>query len=507
MASFLDKKEQRDLKILNLLYSDDRWWTGDELAKAANCSIETALKSVETLTYLADDLDNVYSITSQKNRGSCLTLTPNCSYARIESLYYRQTITYQLLDLIFQRRDLTMDELSEELFLSRSTLYRKLKNIEEILNNNNLRLDKNTLTVQGDELYLREFYYIFYWSIVHTEDWPFANVRQEIITYRINTFTQEGLLTISAIEKAQIAFRLAINFIRYQHKHFITTLPSEVVIDAEREVLLTEISAFFTANVPPTHQMREIKYLSLIIVTYPYLGEYNNEVSLKNIVNWHREQETLTYQVTDLLIKKLCKIYPNPALKEQLQQPKVLFLLYSAANYALLFPKMGAHDKIASNWYKQMANFEKEHPSFYHNLEKTILEIYQTEAYHDYLMTPYYSFYTIYNIFNYSLDITSFEEAISIKLISAGNPINELALSERLQQQMKYHLLISTSQGRDDSKEVFDLLISDVPLEGKDRPKARMDYIWDAPPSNRDWQNLNQIISDLVLNKKEERLS
>ncbi|MGO2101190.1 helix-turn-helix domain-containing protein [Vagococcus salmoninarum] len=162
MDKLLEKRELRDLQILSLLYSEERWWSTEEIAQHLNTSIDSANKSVNILIALANNFEGDFQIVNQKNKGVILHVASNYTIAKIESIYYQNTTSYQIINELFQNPDLTLDKLINDLFISKSTLYRKLKSIDFILEKNNLSLDKNTFKIIGSEMNIREFYYTFY---------------------------------------------------------------------------------------------------------------------------------------------------------------------------------------------------------------------------------------------------------------------------------------------------------------------------------------------------------
>lgn len=501
MDQLLEKRERRDLKILSLLYSEERWWSAEELAQKSDCSVGSANKSVNSLSQMAEHFDNAFEIVSQKNRGIILHASSNYSISRLEGLYYRETTSYQIIDKIFQSNELTIEKLMDDLFLSKSTLYRKLKSIEFIFNQNDLELDKNNLKLIGSELNIREFFYIFYWSIVKSEAWPFTNVKQELFSYRLKELLQATGLTLSSVEHLQMHYRMAINFIQHQKKQFITELPDTVKLDPYRLAFFNDIGEAMTANVPTAYQKNEFNYLGLIFSTYPYMPDVPDVTYLQKIVTWYKDTNSLTYAVTNDFLNQVMERYPEDSLTTPLKQPKVMFMLFSTASYALLFPHLYMQDELTSTWRKQLQRFEQQTPNFYHNIKEIVYTIQESDTYKGKLMHPFYSLYAILSIFTQNFDLYAFENTVKIKLICAADPISENTLSDMLRTRVSHNVIIAKSNTRDDAKTHYDLLLSDIKFAEGHGPVADHYYIWDFPPSDRDWNNLDTILSEIIKEK------
>lgn len=501
MDQLLEKRERRDLKILSLLYSEERWWSAEELAQKSDCSVGSANKSVSSLSQMAENFDNAFEIISQKNRGIILLASSNYSISRLEGLYYQETTSYQIIDKIFQGNDLTIEKLMDDLFLSKSTLYRKLKSIDFVFNKNNLQLDKNNLKLIGSEMNIREFFFIFYWSIVRSEKWPFTHVKEELFSYRLKELNQETGLTLSSVEFLQMQYRMAINFIQHQKKQFITELPDNVLLDPYRLAFFNNIGEAMIANVPPAYKKNEFNYLGLIFATYPYMPDTPDEGYLQKIVDWYKETNSMTYAVTNELLTQVMERYPDNSLIKPLKQPKVMFMLFSTASYALLFPNLYMQDELTSTWRKQLKHFEQQTPHFYHIIKEIVYGIQQSDPYKGRLMHPFYSLYSILSIFSQNFDLYAFENTVKIKLICAADPISEVSLSDMLRSRVSHNVIIAKSNMRDDTKIKYDLLLSDIKFPQGQGPLANHSYIWDFPPSDRDWNNLDIILDDIIKEK------
>ncbi|WP_314208608.1 helix-turn-helix domain-containing protein [Vagococcus salmoninarum] len=502
MDKLLEKRELRDLQILSLLYSEERWWSTEEIAQHLNTSIDSANKSVNILIALANNFEGDFQIVNQKNKGVILHVASNYTIAKIESIYYQNTTSYQIINELFQNPDLTLDKLINDLFISKSTLYRKLKSIDFILEKNNLSLDKNTFKIIGSEMNIREFYYTFYWAI-RPDTWPFRMVKRDVFEHRLDTLIRETELELSSVEKMQMYYRMAINFIQQQKKQFITEDVANVVVDPYRLFFLKDIGQSLVANVPAPYQQQEFYYLALIFSTYPYMGADPEAESLLPIVNWYREQQTLSYRISEHWINSLAQHYPNQKIKDTLTDPKFMFMLLSVTNYSLLFPKLFIHSELTASWRNQAAVFKKATPGFYQHVKEIAQSIEEMPQFKKSLMSTSYSIYAIYSIFQQFFDLYAFENTLTIKVVSAADAISEVTLSETLKNRMSQNLIISLSNDREDQNQVYDLLLSDVAFPENQGPKSKETYIWDFPPSNRDWQNVTDLLDRMIIEKKQ----
>ncbi|MBP1040802.1 helix-turn-helix domain-containing protein [Vagococcus sp. BWB3-3] len=506
MTTFLDKNEKRDLDILYHLYSEDKLWSAEELATVANCSVKSVTSSVSTLNELISEYDLDCWIQIERHLGIRLCTDSYASIYHLESLYIQNTITYQLMDKLFHERDLSITKLQDAFFLSRSSIYRKLAIIETFILSNGFNFSKTELTITGPEASIREFFYLFYISIADDHFWPFKTVSQAHLENKLVKIEEASHFKLSYAEKLRVLYRLAINSVRYQQKHYVLELPDIVKIAPNLEVELAAAAEYFMEGIPVKYQQLEYQYLSLVYLTYANTIEVNNTLGIEEAVDWNRKEKTKAYELVAELLDKMSNIYPQLDLSEYFASSLFIYKLISVANYALLYPMLDVDLDLNDRWNKRFRSLtfsSLERPKFTEVLWELIVEIHEENNRE--LINPHHVFYFIYSVFNQSLDLHIFENTLKIKLIMEAGYLSESELKEKLARLLGNDAKIVTSDIRNDEKEPYDLIISDLPFLTIDYPDAKQQYIWAFPPMKRDWQNIKMMTEMLSFDSQKEK--
>lgn len=494
MTTFLDKNEKRDLDILYHLYSEDRVWSAEELGKLTNCSIKSVTSSVSALNALILTYDLDCWIQTERHLGIRLITSSYASIYHLESLYIQNTITYQLMDTLFHGRDLSIEKLQRDFFLSRSSIYRKLTSIEKFINSNGFVFSKTELTISGPESSIREFFYLFYISLAEDYFWPFKTVSQIYIKDKLDKITAVSNFDLSYAEKLRILYRMAINSVRYQQKKYITELPEIVKVAPNQDYGLTVSADFFLESIPFEHRELEFNYLRLVYLTYANTIDATGTLGIEEAVIWNRKEKTKAYELVTELLTKMTKLYPELELSAFFSSPVFLYKLLSVANYALLYPNLDVDLDLNDRWNKRFRSLtfsSLDRPKFTEVLWQLIEEIHAENK--QVLINPHHVFYFIYSVFSQTLNLHMFENTLKIKLIMEAGYLSESELKEKLGRFLGNNAQIVLSDIRNDEGAAYDLVISDLPHLTIDYKKAKQDYIWAFPPTKRDWANIKLI--------------
>ncbi|WP_314062174.1 helix-turn-helix domain-containing protein [uncultured Vagococcus sp.] len=503
MTTFLDKNEKRDLDILYYLYSEDKLWSAEELSKVANCSVKSVTSSVSKLNELILDHDLDCWIQTERHLGIRLCTNSYASIYHLESLYIQNTITYQLMDKVFHGKDLSITKLQHIFFLSRSSIYRKLSIIENFIVSNGFEFSKTELTISGPESSIREFFYLFYISLADDFFWPFQTVSQVYLEDKLAKIEELSNFKLSYAEKLRILYRMAINSVRYQQKHYIVDLPAIVEVSPNLDFELKASAEIFLEGIPIKHHELEYKYLSLVYLTYANTIEVNDTLGIKEAVAWNKETHTKAYDLVAELLRRMEKLYPQLDLKERFSSTNFIYKLISVANYALMYPKLDVDLDLNDRWNKRFRSLtfsSLDRPKFTQVLWELIVEMHKENQKE--LINPHHVFYFIYSVFSQTIDLHLFENSLKIKLIMEAGYLSESELKEKLGRFLGNDVKIMTSEVRHDETIPYDLVISDLPFLTIDYVAVKQQYIWAFPPMTRDWQNIKMIAEMLQLSSE-----
>lgn len=495
MATFLDKNEKRDLEILYHLYSEDRVWSAEELAKLAQCSLKSIVNSVASLNEVIAKYDLDCVIQSERHSGIHLIAESYESVYRLKTRYVQNTVTYQLMDTIFHGRRLSIEKLQQEFFLSRSTIYRKLSTIEKLVNENGFEFSKTELTITGSEASIREFFYLFYVSLTDDDYWPFPSVSYDYLEGKLAKIVKQASLTINNAEKLRLLYRMAVNAVRYQQKMYVTELPSNVQVAPNLEFNLDGAEELMLEGIPLQHKALEFRYLTLLYMTYANSVEVDETLEIEASISWHQSQGTKAYRLVDEFLKRMAEAYPEQEAKGAFSAPVLVYKLLSVAGYALLYPRLDVDLGISDRWnkrYQSLTYSSIERPKFTDVLWQLISTMHDEQP--DELINPHHVFYFIYSVFSQTMNLKEFERPLTIKLVMEVGYLSESELKDKLYRLLPTNIEIVTSDTRFDEDVMYDLIISDLPHLVLDYPKSAYQYIWAFPPAQRDWQNIKQLI-------------
>ncbi|MGX7091092.1 helix-turn-helix domain-containing protein [Hutsoniella sourekii] len=218
--SLLTKKEQRQLDILSYFLDKQaaEFVKLSELADIMGCSTRI----------ISSDLNDIEErfprlIAFHRTQiGVDVELLANVSYIHFFREYSSQSLNFQVLERVLHERDLSVDQLANDYFTSRSTVYRSISEINEYLAyaEMDLRISTN-LELQGPEISVRHFYPLFIKSYVDLIHWPFDTVTYEDVIDLYQALAQTSDYLNVFVENPQMYIRLGVNIDRILKNHYV----------------------------------------------------------------------------------------------------------------------------------------------------------------------------------------------------------------------------------------------------------------------------------------------
>ena len=94
------------------------------------------------------------------------TFSAHFSLENCYRYYMRKSLCVELVQIIFENFTISLDQLIDEFFISRTTFYRRIVPLKEVLAEFDLELDfTNKQCIVGEEKQIRYFFSIFFWDI------------------------------------------------------------------------------------------------------------------------------------------------------------------------------------------------------------------------------------------------------------------------------------------------------------------------------------------------------
>ncbi|AMP67041.1 MULTISPECIES: M protein trans-acting positive regulator PRD domain-containing protein [Streptococcus] len=184
MIELLAKKQRRQMRLLETLIREKRWFHLKELAEMLDCT-ERSLK--EDLSNLRT-VFNEFLIESSTN-GIKISYDDSIGIEVVYHHFFKESTAFSLLEYLFFHKDVSSDLICRRYDLSQQSFYRLIRNINQIIQEKyNIRITLNPLNVVGDEVDIRFFYSQYFAERYYYLEWPFPDIREQVIIDFITFF-------------------------------------------------------------------------------------------------------------------------------------------------------------------------------------------------------------------------------------------------------------------------------------------------------------------------------
>ncbi|WP_340391725.1 helix-turn-helix domain-containing protein [Paenibacillus sp. FSL E2-0190] len=311
----MDKGFNLASQLLTLLDTEHRWFTLAEIEKSLGISDKTIRKMVEEIS---KQLPSTVTIEVSRGKGIVLQRDGRSTISEVISSMFRQTIFYRLMDFLFTNVGrLSVEELSEAMFMSTSSL----KKLIVQLNNDDLkayklRISFSTPMIKGNEMNIRYFYWKLYCDAYEFAGWPFANVDFAYINQLITNIENENNIVYFINSKRRLSFLLAIVIKRvakgkcvkidenaYPWEKGMFYFPVKTIAKRLEDMLSLEFPN------------SEIFFMQSMVSLSQYHYYEGSEITPMKEVELHKDKEE--YQMGNLLLMLLAKVYPNLDMQER----------------------------------------------------------------------------------------------------------------------------------------------------------------------------------------------
>ncbi|MBC1501882.1 hypothetical protein HB943_14875 [Listeria weihenstephanensis] len=475
MFLVLDTKEKLEVNLIKLLLNSNEWVTVNDAAIKLDSTVSKIYTATQNI--INRNLDKDLVIRSQRNYGFRIDNKAAIDIDKIVNKYILDSIAFKILDSAFQEKT-NIKKFCIEHHISLSKFYRSAKVVNSVLIPNQLTLDIKNFTIEGNEVYIREFMYYFYWETFKGINWPFKTVQKVPTMEHIERLAKKLHWKLNPFEYNQLAYRLVIIFLRYQRKNFVQEVPYPCIIP-QLIKKLTSISLYdLLALLPPSVKKQEINYVSLIVSSYPWADAV--DISVSSLVQWHKRKQTTPYRMTEYFLG-LIKENTDITIDD-----KAWLNLIHIHMYAICFSSL----HVSTDLKVHLEHYKSMHPDISVNLDK-IIALVRTEFKEYPSIGPvYFAYY--YMLFSLKYVVPILQKKLNILLFINKDRVFVDTIINQLQESVPYDFTISTSIQTDFKP---DLVISnshaapnlDVPL-----------FLTTFPISSQDIQRLIKTIKALI---------
>ena len=217
MRSLLSTKEQRQLRLMEILIHKRKWLRLHELAHTLDCTERILKNDLNELRSSFPDIDIQSSV-----NGIMIDLDFKSSVEDVYHHFLTHSQSFQLLEYMFYNEGLPIYRTVENLHTSNANLYRLGNRITQILSKQfQIELAFTPASIKGNEIDIRYFYAQYFSERCYFLDWPFPDISEEVLTefadyfYKITNYPMR--FSIYRMYKLMVA----ISIHRVRNGHFI----------------------------------------------------------------------------------------------------------------------------------------------------------------------------------------------------------------------------------------------------------------------------------------------
>ncbi|MBC1475733.1 hypothetical protein HB852_14045 [Listeria grandensis] len=248
---FLFSRKQRLLyEMLTILYSENRFWTLDELAVKIPLSRPTIQSNLQLISQLLEPLqEDARLIRSFK--GSYLYKKPSIGFNRIRLLLLTESIPFKFIDSITFKKHPSLSAFCEDNYISKSHFYKIIQECKTFLSDYEIIFHYANMEFKGKETNIRYFLYSFLWECYGGIKWPFSTHKDNRHFAKQRDLLSEELnFSFSYLEQLRHSFLVNITKLRFEQGYTIgSETPSNIIIFPElAKIVQDAISDTFSSS-------------------------------------------------------------------------------------------------------------------------------------------------------------------------------------------------------------------------------------------------------------------
>lgn len=215
MKQLLKTNEQRHLELIEYLYDRQDWTPLAEIATTLNYSERTLKTDINRLRKSLDSL-----IIDSSSIGFRLLFKENTNLKSFYQMIFEQSTTFNLLEYLVTHESTETEQILDVLSISLSTLYRLIKKINDVLEENfQITINQTDYQLLGEEKDIRYFYYVYFSERFPRFDWGFQTIDEEAIEILLHVFID--ILKLPLDYSSYITYKniVTVNLFRYRQNY------------------------------------------------------------------------------------------------------------------------------------------------------------------------------------------------------------------------------------------------------------------------------------------------
>lgn len=212
IEQFLEKKEQKQIDFLRQLMITNQPLTKNQLFKDSGLSKNAFEQYLNELIELGVEFNQSFRLTCNTENYLDLTFRPGVCLEQIIVYFLDSSIKYQLFYLQLMNKNLSIFDLTQKLLISESTLFRKQKELNQLLQAFHIQIKNGDLI--GDETQIRYAYFELF-TFIQTyaneefleetnELYRFVRALEQVLQIEFDTFQRPRLLCYIVIFQKRV---------------------------------------------------------------------------------------------------------------------------------------------------------------------------------------------------------------------------------------------------------------------------------------------------------------
>lgn len=299
-GNMIDETEIIELRILQLLESEERWWTIEEIAVLLDLSKATIQKYLGNLkTRIEGFPEEKIMIETSTSKGIYLHRLSSFNLHFLYTDILKELLVFSIFNRFLYENHVSIVKISSENFVSVASLRRKYKIYNTYFEHLNLSIKKDIFS--GDERQIRWFFSEFYWQIFKGTEWPFRLIPQPFMKGVIEAIQNFFHMKIIPEVKEEMTYWVTVHCLRHI-KGFRVESDSEIQKYSQNNPMFSPFIDILKNLFPNEAKNNDettpadMEYLFLLLSALPVM-EKNSEYS-QVVYQAHQKGNTLMYQMT-----------------------------------------------------------------------------------------------------------------------------------------------------------------------------------------------------------------
>lgn len=491
MRELLKSNERRRTDLIELLLNSNEWITLQSIANELDCSTRI-LK--EDVNFFREAGTNIQIESSQQGIRLQLDYKSNIKD------YYRQlleeTLSFQILEQIFFDDTLSIEDLSEILHASPSTIYRSINHINEYFSPHHSLVETNPCKLVGDELFIRNYYCAYFKETSTVLEWPFKDRSEAEINQRFDKvlalLPSDMPIDFSFYESIKLV--VMVNSYRYNQGYLIETGQHQGGL---MNIILNVVS-FVSSPLQRLSGKRSPEFYHQVYHPYIHLGD--NIYNKKKMMEMRRQNNEMDQAMTfmESFLEELSHQLDVPVNIEEL-----LFSLTGTTSIEEVDPNS---KYILFNRYKYFVQIlNQETPWLYQKFYAAIVEfrlLLKKDLDEDKINKLIYTLFTFWE--NLLPNLYKKHRQVSILILSDEHFSHAEMLRNSLLFELGEIAKIEVYKGQKISKEILEKMQHDLIISTFNLPELvnTETYIINHFPTYLDSVSIKKIIDKITKAKK-----